>query len=245
MKRIEFGNARPSHRRGLGIVCLLVAVLSMPVQARMTLSGSANDIQDFLDMLEACSCKELGLDMNGGVVILGSADGLFDKPVDDGDLWENASETSMEVICEAIEGAADLNINVGRGQPGVIVDRFRGDGNGDVDVGDLEQFPESPPAFSGNCSTRCQSIVHILAEYQRAATNGIPAVGGAGTRRDFNDAHAHAIDVENQHREQTGQTTSVTTTPFRPPNGGAFVYNDGTEEIARFMGGNITSIEWP
>jgi hypothetical protein len=83
------------------------------------------------------------------------------------------------------------------------LDAFKGNGKQDVDVEDLEGLPEEPPAAHPWATTRCQDIIHWLAEAFHGAKNAGKAEGK------FKPCHEIGLKAENDMRADKGQKGKV------------------------------------
>jgi hypothetical protein len=128
--------------------------------------------------------------------------------------------------------------NLGRRQPGVLVDSF---GTGDVDLDDLGHFPAAPSTLSPNEMTLGEQIVHILAERRAANTSANPA--------DFGPAHATATAAHNTYRAERGQPAEISAIAAPTAGGGlrgTTRYTDGSSQDVEFdADGNIIGMRKP
>jgi hypothetical protein len=236
-------------RRALVVVVVCALMSPGIARAGLRLVGSSDDVTKFLEMLRTCTCKQLGLGSDGATVLL-----VAEPPIDE---CPGASQSLRTLVNGFLAGDQQLEITLGRNQPGVFLDAFGGDGRGEIDMADLEMVPDQPPPTSAGCSTRCQQLGHILGEYNRAATNGIPHVPGPGDP-DFNDSHpvpeantpGTGFGVENGVRGDLGQGATLVAgvwTPGGPPGTGTFTlrYSDGSAEVWDVVGNDIRSIRCP
>ncbi|MFC1716867.1 hypothetical protein ACFL6S_24585 [Candidatus Poribacteria bacterium] len=236
----------------IALVGFVFAFLLMPpseVHGRLVVRGNANDVTTFLDMLQKCTGKVLGLSADGQTVLL-----LEEPPIGE---CPTECPSFRSLLNRILLAPETIDIAVGRNQPGVLLDDFDGDGRGTVDLNDVEQFPEQPPPSSPNGSTRCQKLAHVFGEYWRAATNGIAPGPPGGPDPDYDDSHPvppnndpnTGIGAENSYRSESGQTTTVLSAVGVPTPGGGLegriTFSDGTVEIWQLDGANITNIIWP
>jgi hypothetical protein len=131
-----------------------------------------------------------------------------------------------------------ITANLGRRQPGVLIDSF---GNGQVDLDDLDHFPAAPSALNPNEMTLGEQIVHILAERRAAQTSAAPTA--------FAPAHATATRAHNQYRAERGQPAEISAVAQRTAGGGlrgTTRYTDGTSQEIEFdADGNIVGMRKP
>jgi hypothetical protein len=131
--------------------------------------------------------------------------------------------------------------NVGRNQPGVFVDSFN---SNDVDLTDIEAYPEGPLAGHPNAATQGEHVTHFVVERNDNANNG------AGLADPFTPAHATGTAAHNDVRRELGQSPelSATGTP-RDAAGNRqshFNYADGTRTTTHLdRNNNITRIDHP
>ncbi|MBI5489387.1 MAG: hypothetical protein HY905_18790 [Deltaproteobacteria bacterium] len=128
---------------------------------------------------------------------------------------------------------ATATFNAGRGQAKTLVDSFS---TGNVDVGDLEQIPSSPPAEHPGATTRCQVIKHFLAEYMYRAHHP-----GA----EFEECHKAGIQGENEIRNARGQAGRANGATIDASGRVVISYDDGqTETWTLDATANITGISY-
>ncbi len=132
-----------------------------------------------------------------------------------------------------------VTVNVGRSQPGVIIDSF---GTNDTDLDDLDRLSATPTAGHSNESTRPEFIEHFLAEREFAANN-------PGTL--FGPAHAAGVAAQNNFRAERGGS-AVTGQVFAGTDAAGNIigrtnFSDGThqDEIINSGTGNIVRIDRP
>lgn len=129
-----------------------------------------------------------------------------------------------------------VTIDLGRRQKDVIVDRFA---DNKVDLTALEKFRDRPKSGHKNDPTRGEIILHFLEERRLHAN---------GTTTTFDDAHKKAFDVQNQYRDELGQ--SHVTDQVGEMAGGKLVgklkYADGTEATLHLNSrNNVTKVDAP
>jgi hypothetical protein len=178
-------------------------------------NGTQQDIQDFLNMLAACMGLEAFLDANG---FLTRAAG---PPTVQNNAMANAFDNLTGLPTE-------LTITVGKGQADVVGDNFA---KREVDVDDLNKFPSPAPANFPNACTRCELLVHILAEYGDALSKG-RTMGGQGYKK----SHKVGEDAQNEHRAANGQEGRVASQSFK------FRYSNGAATSVAITDGNITAV---
>lgn len=120
-----------------------------------------------------------------------------------------------------------ITANVGRSQPGVILDSY---GNDAIDLDDLEALPAAAPMAHKNQFTRNEDLLHILTERQYALTHPDP---GGDKWKVFNDAHQHGIDTQNRYRDERGQSHVLSQSGTKRADGGTnatIAFADGSNE---------------
>lgn len=105
----------------------------------------------------------------------------------------------LDVLDNLIGAAESLIITVTRSprDETVVCDSY---GTRTIDLDDLDQFDVTPPAGSPHATTRCEVIIHILAEYKFALHRG-QLTGAAG----FDDAHNEGVAAQTRWRTAQGQ----------------------------------------
>lgn len=125
----------------------------------------------------------------GGVTITGPADDVIAFMGMMGSIGTVSGRTAVAQVIN--DTAHPITMNVGRNQPGTIIDNF---GTNAVDVGDLSQIPATPAAGHPNTTTQDEMIVHFMVERNDAAH------GNA-----FGPAHQAGINAQNAVRAERGQ----------------------------------------
>lgn len=99
--------------------------------------------------------------------------------------------------------AHPVKVNIGRDMPNVRLDVDRGGGTQDIDLNDFDKLPDKPGASNPNAITQGEVLSHAMREARQAALG-----------QKHPEAHAAAINEENEYRKEIGQKT------FRkaPPN---------------------------
>jgi hypothetical protein len=112
------------------------------------------------------------------------------------------------------ESGKKVTAKVGRNQPGVVIDDFKGGGVQVIDVADLAKFPnpkknprtgnwEFPPGVPSWASTLCEQLAHALGE----ALHG--AVTGEGYDHPFGSSHRTGFREQNRVRRDFGQPDDI------------------------------------
>jgi len=161
-------------------------------------------------------------------------DGLTDSPVFRGLISEIGNDA---------DPAHRIPAAVGRSQPGVVGDSF---GDNAIDLDDLEAWPAEAPAAHRNQFTRNEDILHFLAERQYALSHPDP---GGNRFVVFDDAHDDGIGLQNQYRDERGQSHVLSQTGSTDA-AGRFVaaqvaFADGSAENWTLNRGRITGITPP
>jgi hypothetical protein len=132
--------------------------------------------------------------------------------------------------------------NVGRNQPGVFVDSFN---TNQVDLSDIEAYPDVPPPGHPNTPTRGEHVTHFVVERNDDANNR--AARGADP---FTPAHAAGTAAHNDVRRELGQSPEISATGTRPDAAGNsdvnFNYADGTHTTTHLdRNSNVTGVVPP
>ena len=128
-----------------------------------------------------------------------------------------------------------VTLNVGRYQPGVVLDQFNGGGEQTLDLADLEKLPESAPAEHPSATTQGQLLAHMMTEARQGAL-------GDG----YLPAHQTAIAAENQFRADIGQPGRRLIPPADAPNVRDAIFTEldnGYREYMKINAANIDRIE--
>jgi hypothetical protein len=182
--------------------------------------------RDFVARLAACLGAELTVAGNGRVT---RAEGEPDA----------SRRVLVGLFDQLVASPRELTISAGRGQRDVLIDRFE---RREVDLDDLDQLPEAGTAGNPQIFTRCEALVHILAEYL-LALRASRTYGAAG----YGDAHRGAFAAQAAHRAANGQRGGPVRQNFEPDGGGGFVqYEDadgnGFRTDIDITDGNITGV---
>lgn len=139
--------------------------------------------------------------------------------------------------------ANPVNVTLVRGDPSVWVDAYNGNGNQTVnlDYFDSGEFPDSPSATHPDTVTRGENLIHALDEAHQGAvlqnTNG-PDPSGANW---YHQSHQHAIDTENDYRDDRGQASNLVSSNSGPgPNDATFAFDNGASETHDTNTGAVT-----
>jgi hypothetical protein len=152
----------------------------MPV----TFAGSAADLGTLAAMLSECT---------GATVRIDAATGRLSRDVG----GRASAQPLLDVLDNLIGAAENLRISVGRNQPGVGFDSYA---TRTIDLDDLERLSPTTPGAAPTATTRCEALIHILAEYKFALHKG-NLIGDAG----FDDAHAEGLAAQTRWRTANGQ----------------------------------------
>jgi hypothetical protein len=149
-----------------------------------------------------------------------------------------SSETFRQTIIKIGNDPKNtITVDLGRNQPGVIVDNF---GTNQVDLADIGKFPKVPRPGHSSEVTQSEVILHFLEERHYAAVNNT----------EFKPAHQSGIDLQNTYRDEKGQS-HVTSQVFSPPNPDGSVdlninFSNNTTEVLHIDAqGKITNITLP
>jgi hypothetical protein len=206
-----------------------------PDQFPASLSPASNAIHDSeLHTLETAwdnIHQGTGLDIQGS-----DADkATFDGMLTDGLQHSAAFRQTIEDIGN--DTTHTEHVNLGNSQPGTFVDSFATNA---VDLTDLSQFPAQPEAGHHNEPTRTELMDHFLDERHYAQTHD---------PNDFQAAHQHAIDSQNQVRDEAGQSHVTSQTGAMHDDGtmtADFHYANGDDELIDVNSDtDITSITPP
>ena len=139
--------------------------------------------------------------------------------------------------------ANPTNFTLVRNDPHVYVDAFNGSGNHTIDMKyfDGPEFPDSPSANHPDACTAGENLVHGMDEAHQGAvlqnTNGADPSGNNW----YNQSHQHAINSENNYRNDRGQGSNLTSSNVGPgPNDITFQYDNGASEVHDTHTGNVT-----
>jgi hypothetical protein len=163
----------------------------------MRVTGSAADVKTFMKMMR---------------------EGASGSPSFSKLIREIASDT---------DPAHCVQVNVGRSQPGVVLDEYS---DNDVDLDDLEQLARAPGPGSKNTMTRYEDIAHFLAERRSALLHGALA----GDRAAFLAAHQVGLAQENAYRAERHQSPVVALEANPRPDGtkqAVVRFKDRTREL--------------
>ncbi len=186
--------------------------------------GSNGDqhVTTFINMLAACLRLEVFADANGNLRRAAGPPAPAQLPFTD--MFDRLTGHTEE-----------LTIRVGSGQNDVIGDRYD---RREMDVGDLGQYPETPPANKPQLMTRCELLIHILAEYLHALDSGRTT-----GRRGFSDAHRAGQRAQGRHRAANGQGGRVTSQRGnRARTRGTTRYSNGARTTTVIENGNVTDV---
>jgi hypothetical protein len=144
----------------------------------------------------------------------------FDRMLSSGMQHSEAFRQTIDSI--GTDTAHTEHVNLGHNQPGTFVDSFATNA---VDLSDLEQFPAQARSGHHDEATQTEMIDHFLDERHYAQTH---------TPGDFSAAHQHAIDNQNQIRDEQRQAHVTAQTGTVNADGTVtadFRYADGKDEI--------------
>lgn len=197
----------------------------MPV----TVKGTPTDLGDLAAMLGACAGRKVSIDATSGRISREAGD----PPA--------SGKPMIDRIDNLVGATENLVITVGRNQAGITLDSFS---RREINLSDVEKFPASPPAGSPSATTRCEVLIHILAEYKQAMHAG-RLTGPEG----FPEAHQAGYDAQTEWRKAAGQEGPCHGNTFEPPNKGVGSYCNGSkttvtlDELGHIMG--VTPAEPP
>jgi hypothetical protein len=120
-----------------------------------------------------------------------------------------------------------VQVNVGRSQPGVVLDEYS---DNDVDLDDLEQLARAPGPGNKNTMTVYEDIVHFLSERRSALLHGAEP----GDRSAFLAAHQVGLAQENAYRAERHQSPVVALESKPQPDGTSKAvvrFKDRTQEL--------------
>jgi hypothetical protein len=156
---------------------------------------------------------------------------------------EMLASPSFKTLMETqnADAAHPITVTVGSnafpGYKGVFIDGFNqgGPGHHMIDLADLQQFPQNPPASNPDAMTSGENLVHSMAEARQGALGN-----------DYMYSHTRAIQAENQYRADIGQTSKLKMPPndlAGAPGSETFQFNNGyTEQVQNDANGTITKI---
>jgi hypothetical protein len=156
------------------------------VDMAVTFEGSAADLASFADMLSHCAGRHVAIDAAGRM-----ARDPGNPPA--------AGQPLIDVLDNLIGAAENLVIHIGRHQHGVLFDSYP---RRTIDLDDIEAFPPTPPPFAPGATTRCELLIHVLAEYKHAMHAGHLAGHG---REGYDAAHAAGTAAQSALRSAAGQ----------------------------------------
>jgi uncharacterized Zn-binding protein involved in type VI secretion len=167
----------------------------------MTVTGTPADVEQFLNMLALESTR---------------------------------SETMRNLYTTVVTDTANpINVNLVRGDPSVWVDAYNGNGNQTInmDYFDNTEFPDSPSASHPDTVTQGENLVHALDEAHHGAVQQNSHGNDPSGNNWYNESHQHAIDTENDYRDDRGQTSDLTSSNGGPgPNDATFNFDNGASE---------------
>jgi hypothetical protein len=197
----------------------------------LQLRGNAADIKSFVDILGKCVGKSINVDGDG---ILTYTNGTIDS----------AKQPLLAEMDRIIKEKKKLEIKVRRKaeKDDPVVDGFC---RRLVIVSHIEAFPESPPADHPSAVTRCETIIHILAEYGAAFRDGYTACTDG-----FQPYHQKGVDAQTALRKTLGQCAAkqnvelkgklemqhcngTKTTVTQDPDTGAITVDNGPKETKK------------
>ncbi len=142
-----------------------------------------------------------------------------------------------------------LTMDLGRSQPGLMVDAFEYEASSGsrhkrnvqtIDLDDYEKIPGAPPRDAPDAQTRTQKLIHALTEAQ----SGMKSSETDGGKR-YLPAHSSAIDAENDYRAEQGQNGKRR---YEDPEGtadGGWTYDYGEhKEQWDWNGTNLKEIKY-
>jgi hypothetical protein len=157
-----------------------------------------------------------GLDIQGS-----AADkATFDSMLANGLQHSEAFRQTMEGI--GTDAAHTEHVNLGHSQANTFGDSFA---TNDIDLSDMSQFPAQPRAGHRNEATQTELLDHILDERHYAQTHD---------PNDFGAAHKHALDSQNQVRDELGQSHVTSQSGTMNADGtmtADFHYANGDDEL--------------
>jgi len=164
-------------------------ILASTADARLIIRGPRAD--DLARMIAKCACVEAVVGASGNVSI--------SEPLR---LPEGCSKTFNSLLKNIIDSRNDVEVTTVHGDD-ICVDAFNGGGRQSADVEDFEGLPENPAPGHPNATTRCQILIHMLAEAFHGANNAGKPEGNYGP------SHDAGKQAENSYREDKGQTGNV------------------------------------
>ena len=175
--------------------------------------------RDFVNMLRRCSGLDLRLNAQGDITEGATAG---NPPAADKAAMAGALRTiigSNRRLIIKVRRAAR------RGDP--IIDDYC---KRKIILDHIDAFPQTPTAADPSATTRCEVLVHVIAEYAFALT-----AGSVKCRKGFNNAHRAGLLAQAAYRAANGQGTAP---PHRndllngPPKAVVFRHCDGSRTIA-------------
>jgi hypothetical protein len=150
-------------------------------------------------------------------------------------LESTRSQTMRDLYTNVVTDTANpTHVTLVRNTPNVWVDAYDGNGNQRVnmDYFDNTEFPDSPSANHPDTVTQGENLVHALDEAHHGSqlqnANGNDPSGNNW----YNESHAHAIDTENDYRDDRGQTSDLTSSNGGPgANDVTFQFDNGASEV--------------
>lgn len=190
----------------------------------LKLNGTQQNKNDFLAMISRCMGLEVYLAADGTVTRVAGPPTANNAPFVE----------EFDSLCSSPNA---LTMTLGRGQADVILDNFA---KRELDLDDLDKLPSPAPAGSPNAFTRCEDLLHIIAEYNHALQQG-RAKGGQG----FKASHQAGLDAQNRLRAANGQqgTIGPNGQTYNPATGeGTTSYSNGSTTTCTIVDGNITTV---
>ena len=183
-----------------------------PIQA-------AQAARDFVSMLRRCSGLDLRLNADGDITE-GTTSG--NPPTADKATMAEAVRTIMRSDNRLV---IKVRRDARRGDP--IIDDYC---QRRIILDHIDTFPQTPPAADPSATTRCEVLVHVMAEYAFAFT-----AGSVKCRKGFRNAHRAGMRAQAAYREANGQETAPPHSndlDNGPPKVVIFRHCDGSRTIA-------------
>lgn len=191
--------------------------MTLRVQGEGT--NPARAVRDFVNMLRRCSGLDLRLNAQGDIT--------------EGTTAGNPPAARRAAVAGAIRTILASNRRLiikvrraaRRGDP--IIDDYC---KRKIILDHIDAFPQTPPAGNPGATTRCEVLVHVIAEYAFALR-----AGTVKCRKGFKNAHKAGLRAQAAYRAANGQRTAP---PHRndlvkgPPRAVVFRHCDGSRTIA-------------
>jgi hypothetical protein len=202
-------------------------------------AGSVDTVEGAIDVTPARKAARPVSEL-GRLLVTGSAAGDVDALRDLIEDCATRSPTFAALLADVKQGASDVTLRVGRGQPDIAVDAFRGNGTNEINLDHLETF--ACTAYGGHrwtmaavpawATSRCEILTHILDEARRSAIMHVSA-----DKPDlFYQVHTDAIRRQILVRREFGQPTTNATQTFEKRDGIKIQYGASEVEHLEFDG---------